>query len=91
MRGWLESLTQQQHNELREGIGAKHYDPIILASGKGDDQAVVKSVRALKVDIEELASSDPISAWRQYRGLKSSLGTKLDDLLRLAQQYEAGP
>lgn len=88
MRGWLESLTPTQRAELRESIGAEHYDPISRAANAGDDKAVVKSVLALKAAIEDLASDDPLAALRQYRRLKSSLGPKLDELLRLAQQYE---
>jgi hypothetical protein len=89
MRGWLESLTPEQRTGLREIIGAKFYDPIVEAAAEGDDEDEVEAVLDLKEEIEEFASDSPLAALRQYKQLKGLLGPKLDELLRLAQQYES--
>jgi len=89
MRGWLQSLTAEQRNGLRRIIGANHYDPIVEAAQNGDDEGTVKAVRRLRKDADDLAANEPLAAWRQYSELKSLLGSKLDDFLKLTQRYAA--
>lgn len=88
LRGWLESLTSEQRDNLRENLGAKYYDPIVARAAAGDDAGAVQAVRDLRTHMEAFAEEEPFAALSMLASIKSSLGDKLDVLIQLQQQWK---
>lgn len=88
LRGWLESLTPEQRDNLRENLGAKYYDPVVARAAAGDDAGAVQAVKDLKAHMEAYAEEEPFAALSMIASMKSSLGDKLDVLIRLQQTWQ---
>lgn len=84
IRTWLASLTPEQRSGLREIVGTAHYDRITARADAGDDPGTVDALLDLK---DEMDGLNPLAAMRRYAELKSLLGPKLDDFIRIAEKH----